>query len=255
MDTQSQQKMFSKELIRKFQITPTPFYFYDQDLLNKTLDIVKKEASECGYMVHYAIKANANPPLLKQIFNYGFGADCVSGNEVLRAREIGFPPENIVFAGVGKSDREIITALQNNIHSFNCESSQELEIINQLASGMNKIAPVALRLNPNVHANTHKYITTGLEENKFGINPWELEPIIEKLKEYKNIKLVGLHFHIGSQITNLNVFKSLCIKVNEFQKQFRQQRISIAHLNLGGGLGVDYHDPDGGKIVDFVSFF
>lgn len=247
--------MFSKELIHKFGTTPTPFYYYDQDLLDQTLQILKLQADKYGYRVHYALKANADKPLLEQVLQYGFGADCVSGNEVTRAIEVGFPPDGVVFAGVGKSDAEIITALQNDIHSFNCESSQELEVINQLAAGMNKTANIALRLNPNVSANTHKYITTGLEENKFGINPWEMEPIIAKLREFKNIRLIGLHFHIGSQITDLNAFKSLCIKVNEIQVWFKQQRIAIAHLNLGGGLGVDYHDPDGGKIVDFGAFF
>ncbi len=247
--------MFSKELIHKFDTTQTPFYYYEQDLLDQTLQALKTEADKYGYAVHYALKANADPPLLNQVLMYGFGADCVSGNEVTRAAEIGFPPESIVFAGVGKSDREIITALNLDIHSFNCESSQELEVINGLAAGMNKTANVALRLNPNVRANTHKYITTGLEENKFGINVWELEPIIGKLKELSHIRLVGLHFHIGSQITDLNAYKSLCIKVNEFQLWFKQQRIEVAHLNLGGGLGVDYHDPDGNKIVDFGSFF
>ena len=247
--------MFSKELIHKFENTPTPFYYYDQELLELTLQALKLEAGKYGYEVHYALKANADPPLLQQVLKYGFGADCVSGNEVSRAIEIGFPSQSIVFAGVGKSDAEIITALQNDIHSFNCESSQELEVINELAAGKNKIANFALRLNPNVSANTHKYITTGLEENKFGINPWELEPIIAKLKEYKHIRLVGLHFHIGSQITDLNAFKSLCIKVNELQNWFHQQRITIPHLNLGGGLGVDYHDIEKGRIVDFASFF
>jgi diaminopimelate decarboxylase len=247
--------MFSKELIHKFGHTPTPFYYYDQNLLDQTLLLLKNEADKYGYEVHYALKANADPPLLNQILKYGFGADCVSGNEVARAIETGFAPQKVVFAGVGKSDREIITALQNNIHSFNCESLQELEVIDELAAGMGKTANIALRLNPNVHANTHKYITTGLEENKFGINPWEMEAVIEKLKGLKELKLVGLHFHVGSQITDLIVFKSLCIKVNELQNWFRQKRIPIAHLNLGGGLGVDYHDPDGGNIVDFGSFF
>jgi diaminopimelate decarboxylase len=247
--------MFSEELIHKFRFTPTPFYYYDQRLLDQTLQMLKEEADKYKYKVHYALKANADPPLLSQILRYGFGADCVSGNEVSRAIEMGFPSEDVVFAGVGKSDAEIITALQNDIHSFNCESSQELEVINQLAAGMNKTANIALRLNPNVSANTHKYITTGLEENKFGINPWELEPIIGKLKEFKHVRFVGLHFHIGSQITDLAAFKSLCIKVNELQKYFHQQRIPVAHLNLGGGLGVDYQDPDGNRIVDFGTFF
>lgn len=246
---------FSKELIHKFTLTPTPFYFYDSELLDQTLSSLQREADPYGFIVHYALKANSENAILSRIKAYGFGADCVSGNEVLRAVENGFPGEQIVFAGVGKSDDEIIAGLTNNIHSFNCESMQELEVIDQIAGSMNKIAPVALRLNPNVSANTHKYITTGLEENKFGINQWELESIVEKLKTLKNLHLTGLHFHIGSQITDLSAFKSLCIKINEFQKWFEQRRIEIPNLNVGGGLGIDYHEPDQNPIVDFASFF
>ena len=247
--------IFSKELIHKFSLTPTPFYYYDMELLDQTLRSLKKESDQYGYIIHYALKANANPAILKQINAFGFGADCVSGNEVTRAALNGFPNEKIVFAGVGKSDEEIKTGLVNNIHSFNCESIQELEIIDQLAGEMNKIAPVALRLNPNVSANTHKYITTGLEENKFGINQWELESLLETLKTLKNIRLIGLHFHIGSQITDLSAFKSLCIKINEFQQWFALRHIEIPNLNVGGGLGIDYHEPDQNSIVDFASFF
>jgi diaminopimelate decarboxylase len=225
------------------------------ELLNQTLLILKQESDRYGFIVHYALKANANLQILKQINKFGFGADCVSGNEVSRAVETGFPNQKIVFAGVGKSDEEIITGLTNDIHSFNCESMQELEIINELAGKMNKVAPVALRLNPNVSANTHKYITTGLEENKFGINQWELESLVEKLKTLANIRLIGLHFHIGSQITDLTAFKSLCIKINEFQQWFSQRHIEIPNLNVGGGLGIDYHEPHKHSIVDFASFF
>jgi len=246
---------FSKELIHKFTLTPTPFYYYNMELLDQTLQSLKLEADKYGYVIHYALKANSENTILSLIKSYCFGADCVSGNEVKRAIENGFPSEQVVFAGVGKSDEEIITGLTNNIHSFNCESLQELEVIDQIAGQMNKIAPVALRLNPNVSANTHKYITTGLEENKFGINQWELETIVEKLKILKNIRLIGLHFHIGSQITDLSAFKSLCLKINEFQKWFEQRRIAIPNLNVGGGLGIDYHDPDKHAIVDFASFF
>lgn len=246
---------FPKDLIHKFTLTPTPFYYYTMELLNQTLQNLKLESDRFGFEVHYALKANANAPILKLINNFGLGADCVSGNEVTRAVETGFASKKIVFAGVGKSDDEIKTALANNIHSFNCESMQELEVIDQLAAGMNKIAPVALRLNPNVSANTHRYITTGLEENKFGINQWELDSIIEKLKSLPNVRLIGLHFHIGSQITDLSAFKSLCIKINEFQQWFSQRHIAIPHLNVGGGLGIDYHDPDGHSIVDFASYF
>ena len=246
---------FKNKLIHKFSLTPTPFYYYDLELLDQTLESLKKASDKYGYQVHYALKANANPTILKQIRKHGFGADCVSGNEVSRAAETGFPGESIVFAGVGKSDEEIKTGLENNIHSFNCESAQELEVIDQIAGAMQKIAPVALRLNPNVSANTHKYITTGLEENKFGINQWELDAIVEKLKTLKNIRLVGLHFHIGSQITDLSAFKSLCLKINEFQKWFDQKRIPLPNLNVGGGLGIDYHEPEKHPIVDFESFF
>lgn len=247
--------IFSKELIHKFSLTPTPFYYYDLELAEKTLHAVSQQADRYKYIVHYALKANANDIMLKKIQHAGLGADCVSGNEVLKAVETGFAKEKIVFAGVGKSDEEIIIGLKNDIHSFNCESIQELEVINELAAGLNKVAPVALRLNPNVSANTHKYITTGLEENKFGINQWELETIVEKLNSLKNIRLVGLHFHIGSQITDLSAFKSLCIKINEFQQWFHNRYITIPHLNVGGGLGIDYHEPDKNAIVDFASFF
>ena len=246
---------FSKELINKFTLTPTPFYYYDMELLDQTLQSMKQESDQYGFIVHYALKANANAAILKQVNAFGLGADCVSGNEVSKAIETGFPSERIVFAGVGKSDEEIKTGLENNIHSFNCESLQELEIIDELAGEMNKIAPIALRLNPNVSANTHKYITTGLEENKFGINQWELETIVERLKTLKNLRLIGLHFHIGSQITDLTAFKSLCIKINEFQQWFAQRHISLPNLNVGGGLGIDYHEPDTNPIVDFASFF
>jgi diaminopimelate decarboxylase len=246
---------FSKELIHKFSLTPTPFYFYDLELLARTLMVLKTEADRYGYLVHYALKANADVTILQCIREYGLGADCVSGSEVTRAAETGFAGDQIAFAGVGKSDAEIITGLKNNIHSFNCESMQELEIIDALADKMQKVAPVALRLNPNVSANTHKYITTGLEENKFGINQWELETIVEKLKTLKNISLIGLHFHIGSQITDLNAFKSLCIKINEFQQWFHQRHIALPHLNVGGGLGINYHEPDLHPVVDFASFF
>ncbi len=246
---------FPKDLIHKFTLTPTPFYYYNMELLDHTLQNLRLESDRYSFEVHYALKANANSHILKHINDFDLGADCVSGNEVTRAVETGFNSEKIVFAGVGKSDEEIKTALANNIHSFNCESMQELEVIDQLAGGMNKIAPVALRLNPNVSANTHKYITTGLEENKFGINQWELESIIEKLNSLHHIRLIGLHFHIGSQITDLSAFKSLCIKINEFQQWFSQRHIAIPHLNVGGGLGIDYHDPDGHSIVDFASYF
>ena len=247
--------MFSPDLIKKFQSLKTPFYFYDVELLKKTLDELKSQSSKRNYIVHYAVKANANEKILKIINEYGIGADCVSGNEILRSLKCGFLGSNIAFAGVGKSDEEILIGLKNDIFSFNVESVQELEVINSLAKSLNKNANIALRINPNVDAKTHRYITTGLEENKFGINQSDLPSIIEKLKSLTNLKLTGLHFHIGSQVKDLDVFKGLCIRVNEVQNWFYDHQIEFEHINAGGGLGIDYENPDENSIPDFDSFF
>jgi diaminopimelate decarboxylase len=247
--------MFSKEILAKFNELETPFYYYDHDLLKKTLEELNKESSKLNYKIHYALKANSNDRILKLISDSGLGADCVSGNEITKALSTGFNNNEIVFAGVGKSDKEIRTALENNIACFNVESIQELEVINSFASAQNKIASIAIRINPNVDANTHHYITTGLEENKFGINTWELPAILEKLSVLKSIKLIGLHFHIGSQITDMNVFKGLCIRINEIQNWFDEHNIQINNINVGGGLGINYEDPDSELIPDFNSYF
>ena len=245
--------MFPSSLLQKFQNTPTPFYYYDLELLKKTLEELKKESDKYGFVVHYALKANANDEILRTIKSYGLGADCVSGNEVKKASEENF--DKIFFAGVGKSDEEITIALDKNITCFNCESLQEIEVINELAKIKNKTASIAFRINPNVNANTHKYITTGLEENKFGINLWELEDVVKRTQQLKNIKIVGIHFHIGSQITDLSAFKTLCLRVNEIQSWFVSHNIPLEIINVGGGLGVDYHEPDKNLIPDFESFF
>ena len=236
--------MISKKYIEKFDGLETPFYFYDLDRLRKTLDIVREEADSSGVRVHYAVKANHNPRLLKIIASYGFGADCVSGNEIAAAIESGFDPSGIVFAGVGKSDGEIKLALQKNIYCFNCESLQEIEVIDRLASAMGKKADIALRINPYIDAHTHKYITTGIEESKFGINTWELDEVTEKIVSLRNIDLIGLHFHVGSQITQMSVFRSLCSRANELQEWFSSRNIDLEMIDLGGGLGIDYENPE-----------
>lgn len=246
--------MFSKERIQLFQSKQTPFYAYDLSLLKKTLEAVKQYAP-AGYHIHYALKANSNPKILDLIREAGFGADCVSGNEVKRSVESGFKPEDIVFAGVGKSDSEINFALDQNIFCFNVESTAELSVINELAGAKGKTASVALRINPNVDAHTHKYITTGLEENKFGINPYEFETVLSLLKTLKYVQLIGLHFHIGSQITTLTPFKNLCLRVNEINQWFIEKGYLLPNINLGGGLGINYQDPDKEPFVDFKSYF
>ena len=247
--------MFNSSILSTFQDQETPFYYYDLALLQETLDVCKQAADKYNFHVHYAMKANFNQKVVEKIKEAGFGADCVSGNEVKQAIEIGFAKDKIVFAGVGKSDREINEALKNDIFCFNVESVQELGVINELAAALGKNAAIALRINPNVDAHTHHNITTGLEENKFGINHWELHDCVEALKELPNITLIGIHFHIGSQITNLSVFKSLCVKVNEIHNWFEERGHSIRVLNVGGGLGIDYHQPDEKPIADFEEYF
>ncbi|MFQ5637937.1 MAG: diaminopimelate decarboxylase [bacterium] len=245
--------MFQPAFINKFQSLETPFYFYDIDVLEQTLGRLQQFCGKSGYKVHYALKANANERILEKIKACGFGADCVSGNEVKRALAIGFPPEKIVFAGVGKTDAEILTALENDIFCFNCESLQEIEIIDRLAGDSKRTAGIALRINPNVPAQTHDYITTGLEENKFGIHFREMEKALALFKQRHHIRLLGLHFHIGSQITHMSVFQDFCVSVNEIQRRLLDRPISIEHLSLGGGLGVDYHNPD--FLPDFENYF
>lgn len=241
--------------VEKFKQLDTPFYYYDTALLRATLDAIKKETDNKPFHVHYAVKANANPRILKEISSYGFGADCVSGNEILAALEHGFTPEKIVFAGVGKSDREIEIGLDNDIFCFNVESIPELEVLNTLASTKGKTASVAFRINPNIDAHTHKYITTGLTENKFGLNEQDLPKILKVIQSSSNLQLTGIHFHIGSQITDLKSFEDLCVKVKELQEWFNTQGIVLPVINVGGGLGINYHHPNHIPMADFESYF
>jgi len=247
--------MFNKDIIAAFEQKETPFFYYDLELLQATLALAIQEANTYGFHIHYALKANFNERVLRVIQESGIGADCVSGNEVLKAIEVGFEPQKVVFAGVGKADKEILIALKHDIFAFNVESVQELAIIGELAKEQQKVAKIALRINPNVDAQTHKYITTGLDENKFGIKTWELNDCLEIIRKYDSLDLIGLHFHVGSQIVDMNVFKSLCVKVNEFNNWFDERGYRLKVLNVGGGLGVNYNDPDGEPIVDFKKYF
>jgi len=245
--------MITKDTISKFRELKTPFYYYDLDVLHETLKLVKEESSRTGFRVHYAIKANPNPRLLKIIASYGIGADCVSGNEIASALNAGIDPSMIVFAGVGKTDNDIRFALRNNIYCFNCESIPEIEVINQLAGEEKKTADIALRINPYIEAYTHKYITTGIEESKFGINTWELEEVLTNLVKMKNVHLMGIHFHIGSQITKMPVFLNLSTKVNELQEWFTSHNVALKMINVGGGLGIDYDNPS--SMPGFSAYF
>ena len=241
--------------IKEFEPLRTPFYYYDLNLLQKTLEEINKYSTKENYHVHYAIKANANLEILRIIKDAGLGIDCVSGGEVQTALDAGFEPSKIVFAGVGKSDWEIELGLDNNISCFNVESAAELDVIQEIAESKGIIANIALRVNPNVDAHTHHYITTGLAENKFGISLELLDKVIERCITSPNINLQGLHFHIGSQITINEPFKRLCAKINELQHHYEAHGIKFASINVGGGLGIDYDNPDTNPIPDFKSYF
>ena len=240
----------------KFQDIQTPFYYYDTEVLRETLRIINAEAQKHeGFCVHYAIKANANPGILRIIREAGLGADCVSGGEIEACMRAGFPSGKIVFAGVGKSDWEITLGLDTDIFCFNVESIPELEVINQLAADRGKVARVAFRLNPNVGAHTHANITTGLAENKFGIDMRDMLKVIEEARQMANVRVVGLHFHIGSQILDMSDFEALCNRVNELQTELERHCIKVEHINVGGGLGVDYQHPNRVSIPDFKAYF
>ncbi len=242
--------------INKFREIETPFYYYNADLLRETLQTIRTEAGKYNkFCVHYAIKANANPKILGIIRESGLGVDCVSGGEIKAAIKAGFPASKIVFAGVGKTDKEINLALDHDIFCFNVESIPELEVINELASAKSKIARIAFRINPDVGAHTHANITTGLAENKFGISMQDMDKVIDCALGMNHVKFVGLHFHIGSQILDMGDFIALCNRVNELQEKLYARQIIVEHINVGGGLGIDYAHPNRQPIPNFAEYF
>ncbi len=242
--------------IEKFSRLQTPFYYYDTELLRTTLRAINEEAGKHQrFQVHYAVKANANPKVLNIICQAGLGADCVSGGEIEAALKAGFPSKKIVYAGVGKSDWEINLGLDADILAFNVESIPELEVINELAAQKNTVAKVAFRINPNVGAHTHANITTGLAENKFGIAMRDMEDVINYAASLKNVVFTGLHFHIGSQILEMDDFKALCNRINDLQDQLEMHHIVVDSINVGGGLGIDYNHPNRMPIPDFKAYF
>ena len=248
--------MLDINTIEQLDKIATPFYYYDMELLKNTVDFAAEMARKYGIKIHYAVKANVEKRVLEMMSEKGFGADCVSGNEVLHAHECGFPADKIVYAGVGKSDKEIYNALKLGIEAFNCESLQEIYVINEMAHVHGLKANVSIRINPDIDAHTHEYVTTGLYENKFGISQHEFDKLIEVLQKSEHINFIGLHFHIGSQITRVDeVFGLECQRVNEIVAYFERKGLKVNNINLGGGLGVDYDDPDENPIPDFETWF
>ena len=239
----------------KFKQIPTPFYYYDMALLQYTLDEIKRCIAGFPFKVHYAVKANANATILEQIRRAGLGIDCVSGGELAAAISAGFAGNEIAFAGVGKTDKEIAAGIDSDIFCFNVESLPEMEVINEIAASKGKVARIAIRVNPNIDAHTHKYITTGLNENKFGINVPQLDDVVDAALAMQNVELIGLHFHIGSQIRETEPFIMLCNTANELLDQLEARGVKLSIINVGGGLGINYDDPDGDAIAGFDQYF
>ena len=241
--------------LEKFKQIPTPFYYYDMALLQYTLDEIKRCIAGFPFKVHYAVKANANATILEQIRRAGLGIDCVSGGELAAAISAGFAGNEIAFAGVGKTDKEIAAGIDSDIFCFNVESLPEMEVINEIAASKGKVARIAIRVNPNIDAHTHKYITTGLNENKFGINVPQLDDVVDAALAMQNVELIGLHFHIGSQIRETEPFIMLCEKANELLQHLEARGVKLSIINVGGGLGINYDDPDGDAIAGFDQYF
>lgn len=233
----------------------TPFYYYDMELLRSTLNVVKQEIAGEPFVVHYAVKANGNPVILKEIQRSGLGADLVSGNEIVAAAEAGFAPSMMAYAGVGKTDREIEIGVDKGIYCFNVESEPEMEVINEIAIRMGKTAGIAIRVNPDIDAHTHRYITTGTVANKFGIDLPRLDEAVDLALSLPHLHLRGLHFHIGSQVTTMQPYALLCDRINHLLDHYEQRGVNFEMIDAGGGLGIDYDNPDGNPIAAFHDFF
>ena len=246
--------MFNSELTQKLTKLKTPFYFYDLDLLDKTI-LSLKESLDPNYSVYYAIKANNNSKIIKLIKDHDLGIDAVSGEEINKSLNNSIKPKKIVFAGVGKTKDEIIFAIRKKIYLFNCESFDEISLIDKISNELNVKTKIAIRLNPNIDSRSHKYIKTGVFDSKFGIQIDHLDEILEKIKKLNHIDLKGYHFHLGSQIDDLGVFRKLCKVSNEMNIYLKNKNFNITDINLGGGLGINYKEPDLNLIPDFKSYF
>ena len=247
--------MLSRQIAPKLAEMETPFYLYDMGLLRQTLESVSYESKKYDYEVHYAIKANNDDRILAVIRDYGLGIDCASGNEVRKALELGFEPSKIVYAGVGKRDKELRYAIEQQILAINCESIQELQVLNDLAGEAGRCVDIALRVNPDIDPKTNHCIDTGQADSKFGISYEEILENAEAIRALKNLNIIGLHLHIGSQIRELHVFENMCNKVNVILENLVRLGFQIDFVDVGGGLGSNYDVPENEPIPNFASLF
>ena len=247
--------MLSRQIAQKLTGLETPFYLSDLGLLRQTLESVSYESKKYDYQVHYAIKANYDDRILAVIREYGIGIDCASGNELRKAIEAGFDPKKIVYAGVGKRDKELRYAIEQQILAINCESIEELQVLNGLAGEAGRRVDIALRVNPDIDPKTNHCIDTGQADSKFGISYEEILENAEAIKALEHLNIIGLHLHIGSQIRELHVFENMCNKVNVIVENLVRLGFTIDFVDVGGGLGINYDVPENEPIPNFASLF
>jgi diaminopimelate decarboxylase len=221
---------------------PTPFYIYSQSEIEKNCREILSHIGSLSFLPCYALKANYNPAILKIIKQMNFGADVVSGGELFFAKKIGIPVKKIVFAGVGKSAEEIETSIKDGIHSLNVESEAELSLVAKIAERLKKNVVISVRVNPDIDAGAHPYISTGLLTSKFGVDRDKALSLYQKAAKYTYIKPLGIHVHIGSQISSVKPFIETAHFLDQLIDDLAKIDIQIQYLDLGGGIGIDYEN-------------
>ena len=230
----------------------TPCYIYSRKALETAFGEYQRALADCDHLICYAVKANSNIAVLNVLARLGAGFDIVSEGELERVVAAGGDPAKVVFSGVGKKPGEMARALELGIHCFNLESAAELEVLNRVAGELGRVAPVSVRVNPDVDAQTHPYISTGLRENKFGVTVEEALSVYQRAAQLDNVEVVGLDCHIGSQLTQVSPFLDALRRLLALVDTLAESGIHIRHLDLGGGLGVRYRDESPPSVAEYI---
>ncbi|MDL1970336.1 MAG: diaminopimelate decarboxylase [Candidatus Desulfofervidaceae bacterium] len=230
----------------------TPCYVYSQATLTRHFKVFDEAFAEVPHLICYSVKANSNIAVIRLLAGLGGGVDIVSGGELFRALKAGVSPQKIVFSGVGKTESEIKMALEAGILMFNVESEAELEAIHQVAAEMKKKAPIALRVNPDVDPKTHPYISTGLKKNKFGIDITVAKELYLKAAQMPYLEVIGIDCHIGSQLTTLSPFVDALNRIKKLYKELSHEGINLRYLDMGGGLGIPYHEEEPPHPIEYA---